>query len=98
MPAALAIDRVLQWVSPGGVVSRVFTMIASTAASVIVRGAPTRGSSYNPVRRCAANWLRHLATVVLVVRRRRATAVSEALAHARTMRARKATARLTRLR
>ena len=98
MPAAFAIDRVLQWVSPGGVVSSVFTMMASTASSVIVRGAPTRGSSYNPARRCATNWLRHFATVVFVVRRRRATVVSESLAQANTMRARNAMARFTRTR
>ena len=98
MPAALAIDRVLQWVSPGGVDSSVFTRIASTASSVIVRGAPTRGSSYNPAKRRATNWLRHLATVVFVVRSRRATTVSDASTHASTIRARKASARLTRAR
>src|SRR5712671_4220460 len=98
MPAAFAIDRVLQWVSPDGVVSSVFTIMASTASSVIVRGAPTRGSSYNPARRRETNWLRHLATVVLVVRRRRATTVSDASAQANTIRARNAKARLTRLR
>ena len=40
-----AIDRVLQWVSPGGVVSSVVTITASTSPSEIVRGAPTRGLS-----------------------------------------------------
>jgi hypothetical protein len=35
-------DRVLQCVSPGGVVSSIFTMIASTCSSKIVRGAQTR--------------------------------------------------------
>jgi hypothetical protein len=45
MPAFAAMVRVLQCVSAGGVVSRVFTITASTAASEMVRGAPTRGSS-----------------------------------------------------
>ena len=44
------------------------------------------------------NWLRHFATVVFVVRRRRATAVSEVSTHASTIRARNATARFTRAR
>ena len=70
-------DRVLQCVSPGGVVSSVFTMMASTCSSEIVRGAPTRGSSYSPSSRRSTNWLRHFATVVFVVRSRRATAVSD---------------------
>ena len=91
-------DRVLQCVSPGGVVSSVFTMMASTCSSEIVRGAPTRGSSYSPSSRRSTNWLRHFATVVFVVRRRRATAVSEASIHANTIRARNATARFTRAR
>ena len=43
----------------GGVVSSVFTMMASTASSMMVRGAPTRGSSHNPASRRATNWLRH---------------------------------------
>jgi hypothetical protein len=80
------------------VVSSVFTMMASTASSVMVRGAPTRGSSYNPARRLAANWLRHFATVVFVVRSRCATALSDAAVQANTIRARKAIARFTRLR
>src|SRR3970040_387115 len=51
MPAALAMVRVLQCVSPFGVVSSVLTITASTASSDTVRGAPTRGSSYKPSRR-----------------------------------------------
>jgi hypothetical protein len=96
MPAALAMVRVLQCVSPLGVVSRVLTITASTASSDTVRGAPTRGSSYSPASRRVLNRTRHLATVVLVVRRWRATALSVVLsATASTSRARKATARLT---
>ena len=98
MPAALAIVRVLQCVSPFGVVSSVLTITASTASSDTIRGAPTRGSSYNPSSRPAMNRSRHFATVVFVVRRRRATALSGASAHASTTRARNATARLTRAR
>ena len=45
IPAFVAIVRVLQGVSPGGVVSSVFTITASTSSSEIVRGAPTLGSS-----------------------------------------------------
>lgn len=55
IPAALAIDRVLQCVSPEGVVSSVLTMTASMVSSVILRGAPTRGSSYSPSRRRSTN-------------------------------------------
>ena len=46
----------------------------------------------------ALNRSRHFATLVLVVRRRRASALSGAAAHARTTRARNAMARLTRTR
>ena len=73
-------------------------MMASTCSSEIVRGAPTRGSSYSPSSRRSTNWLRHLATVVFVTRRRRATTVSESSIHANTIRARNATARFTRTR
>lgn len=44
----------------------------------------------------STNWPRHFATVVFVVRRRRATAVSPASIHANTIRARNASARFTR--
>ena len=76
IPAFLAIDRVLQCVSPFGVVSSVFTITASTASSEIVRGAPTRGSSYSPRAGARRTGSRHLPTVAFVVRWRRATAVS----------------------
>jgi hypothetical protein len=59
---------------------------------------PDGGSSYSPTSRRATNWLRHFATVVFVVRRRRATAVSEASTHDSTIRVRNATARFTRAR
>jgi hypothetical protein len=91
-------DRVLQCVSPGGVVSSVFTMMASTWSSDTVRGAPTRGSSSSPSSRRSTNWPRHFATVVFVVRKRRATAVSDESRHANTIRARNAKWRLMRAR
>ena len=74
IPAFAAIVRVLQCVSPFGVVSSVLTITASTSSSEIVRGAPTRGSSYSPSSRRSMNRVRHLPTVALVVRYRRATA------------------------
>jgi hypothetical protein len=64
IPAAFAIDRVDQCVSPlSGFSSKVLVITASTCSSVIVRGAPGRGSSVNPSSRCATNRERHLATV-----------------------------------
>jgi hypothetical protein len=63
--------RVLQCVSPFGVASSVLPITASTASSDTIRGAPTRGSSYNPSTRRAMNRRRHFATVLFVVRRRR---------------------------
>jgi hypothetical protein len=53
--AALAVERVLQCVSSGGVVSSVLTITASMVSSAMVRGAPTRGSSYSPSKRWATN-------------------------------------------
>ena len=61
--AFAAIPRVLQCVAPLGVVSSVLTITASTCASEIVRGPPTRGSSYSPSRRVAMNRIRHFPTV-----------------------------------
>jgi hypothetical protein len=59
-------------------------------SSEIVRGAPTRGSSYSPASRRSTNCPRRFATVVFVVRRRCATTVSEAAIHTNTIRARNA--------
>ncbi len=74
-----------------GFQSSVRTITASTCASVIVRGAPGRGSSYKPSIRCARNRWRHLQTVVCDRCSRRATTVlSWRAAHANTMRARRA--------
>ena len=91
-PNALAISRVLQCVAPRGVVSSVRTITRSIWSSVIVRGAPGRGSSYKPSSRCRTNRPRHLHTVAGVTRRRRATTLlSRPSPHAKTIRARRAT-------
>jgi len=93
------IVRVLQSVSAAGVVSSVFTITASTSSSDIVRGAPTRGSSYRPSSRPSMNRRRHMPTVAFVVRTRLATALPAVpSAHASTRRARNARERFTRAR
>lgn len=52
IPVALAIDRVDQCVSPFAEdSSNVLTITDSTCSSVIVRGAPGRGSSVKPSNR-----------------------------------------------
>ncbi len=99
IPAFAAIVRVLQCVCPFGVVSSVLTMSASTCSSVIVRGPPTRGSSYKPSSRRAMKRSRHFPTVCPVVRARLATSALEtapASAQARMSRARNAMSRFTR--
>jgi hypothetical protein len=63
MPVARAISRVDQWVALVGVSSSVLVITRSTWVSVIVRGAPGRGSSTSPSRRWGANRPRHLPTV-----------------------------------
>jgi len=62
-PDRRAIDARDQCVASGGVSSSVATITASTWASVIVRGAPGRGSSTSPSSRRATNRDRHLPTV-----------------------------------
>jgi DDE domain len=66
MPVRLAMERVLQWVAPTGVLSRVKVTTRSTSVSVILRGAPGRGSSRSPSRRRSQNRARHLPTICLV--------------------------------
>ena len=71
--------------------SRVRTITCSICSSVIRRGAPGRGSSYNPSRRSRRNRPRHLHTVVCDTRNRFATSLlSTPSAHARMIRARRA--------
>ena len=90
-PVALAMPRVLQWVLPRGVDSRVRTTTSSTCASVMRRGAPGRGSSVKPSSRSARNRVRHLQTVVGDRCRRLAIPrVGWPSAQARMMRARRA--------
>ena len=62
-PLALAMPRELQWVAFGGKLSRVRTITASIRSSSMVRGAPERGSSCRPSRRCSQKRRRHLPTV-----------------------------------
>ena len=93
MPIFRAIERVDQCVASVGFDSRVFTMTASTMSSVIVRGAPGRGSSSSPSGPCSRNRLRHLPTVRAVSPRSVATALLERPSAAlSTMRARCASA------
>ena len=85
-------ERVLQWVRPRGVDSRVFVTTASTASSVIVRAAPGRGSSCSPSRRSAMNLDRHFAMVPRLARSSRATSLIDLSpsAHLKTTLARNA--------
>jgi hypothetical protein len=62
-PLSAAIDARDQCVASAGVRSRVATTTASICSSVIVRGAPGRGSSTNPSKRDATNRRRHVPTV-----------------------------------
>ena len=62
-PDRLAIDARDQWVASVGVSSRVATTTASTCSSLILLGAPGRGSSTSPSSRRVTNRDRHLPTV-----------------------------------
>ena len=90
-PAALAIERRLQWVAPAGIASRVRVTSAATASSPIRRGAPLLGSSDRPASRAAANRSRHLPTMWAQTRTSPATArLVRPSAQRRTTRARNA--------
>ncbi len=52
------------WVAPGGVVSSVRRIVSAMVSWPILRGAPGRGSSSSPSRRCAAHRRRHFETVL----------------------------------
>ena len=56
-------ERVLQCVAFRGASSSVKATRRSTAASLMVRGAPERGPSISPSNRCSAKRRRHVATV-----------------------------------
>ena len=84
-PVAFASVRVLQWVAPRGVVSNVRVTTASTCVSLIVRGAPGRGSSSSPSPPLSINRCRQRPTVGFDIRSFFATVVlSSPAAHART--------------
>jgi hypothetical protein len=72
-PAALAIERVDQRVASLSLASKVLTTICLTLSSLILRGAPGRGSSKGPSRRSAMKRRRHLPTFALLKPRRVAT-------------------------
>ena len=74
-PMSRAMVRVLQCVAFFGTDSNVCAITASTLASSIVRGAPLRGASSRPSKRCSANRLRHFETVCGVTRSRAATSL-----------------------
>jgi hypothetical protein len=93
MPVARAISRVDQWVASVGVSSSVLVITASTCSSVIVRGAPGRGSSTSPSRRRVANRPRHLPTVAACTPNRLpASTFDKPSAQANTIRQRTASA------
>jgi hypothetical protein len=93
IPVWRAISRVDQWVASVGVSSKVLTTTRSTCSSVIVRGAPGRGSSTNPSSRWATKRARHLVTVGRERPSRSATSVLEVpSAQASTIRQRSASA------
>src|ERR1039458_580856 len=90
-PLVAALDLVLQWVASRGVDSRVFTTTASTRSSLILRGAPLRGSSSRPAPPPLMNRDRHLPTVALVTCSSSATCMLVTpLAQPSTIRERKA--------
>jgi hypothetical protein len=92
-PDRLAIDARDQCVASLGVSSRVATTTASTCSSVIVRGAPGRGSSTSPSSRRVTNRDRHLPTVGSDTPSSAATCLLVApVAHASTIRQRNANA------
>jgi hypothetical protein len=93
-PVALARERVLQCLASAGVASRVVATACSTCSSVIVRGAPGRGSSSRRSGPRSAKRRRQSATVGRLTPSAAATPpfVEPGSAQARTMRARVASA------
>src|SRR5271166_4870504 len=92
-PQRLAIERVAQCVASGGRFSNVRVSTCSTSASLILRGAPGRGSSSSPSKRRATKRPRHLPTAGLLSRISALTCVFVLpAAQARMTRARKARA------
>ncbi len=62
-PTALASERVDQWVAFLGLCSKVLTINAPNLSSLILRGAPGRGSARSPFTPLATKRRRHLPTV-----------------------------------
>src|SRR5918995_1448334 len=92
-PDRLAINARDQWVASFGVSSRVATTTASTCSSLILLGAPGRGSSTSPSSRRVTNRDRHLPTVGSDTPSSAATCLLVApVAHASTIRQRNANA------
>jgi hypothetical protein len=77
IPRCAAIARVDQCVASRGAVSSVAVISASTCVSDTVRGRPGRGSSSSPSRRCPANRLRQVVTVLRANPSRTAISVFE---------------------
>src|SRR5579863_1156288 len=73
-PVCSAINRLLQCVLFFGIDSKVAVITSSTSSSVMVRGAPGRGSSNSPSSRFTRKRSRHLQTVAPVIRNFLATA------------------------
>src|SRR5438445_7690138 len=92
-PTRFASDRVLQCVASRGLLSSVSVTAFSTAASLILRGAPGRGSSRSPSTPLRMNRERQRPTVRRDIPRRLATSLLfPPSAHDRMMRAREASA------
>src|ERR1700751_2170085 len=72
MPLAWAACRMLQCVFSAGLRESVRLSKAAICSSAILRGRPGRNSSYSPAKRCWTKRCRHLPTVALAQRKRRA--------------------------
>ena len=75
IPTFLARPLVDQCVTSVGLSSKVRTTTSSTSASLILRGAPGRGSSMSPSTPRSMNRLRHFTTVAWFTPTRSATAL-----------------------
>jgi hypothetical protein len=95
-PDARAMPRELQCVLPTGSVSSVVVTTSATFCSVMVRGAPDRGSSRRPSKRFSAKRRRQVVTVTRVMPSRFAIArLLTPSAASNTISARMASARAT---
>ncbi len=93
MPVCFAIARTLQCVASRGVLSNLWATTRSTSSSLILHGAPGRGSPKNPLRPRSMERWRHFPTHCLDTPSFSATSIfSTPDAQSRTMRARVARA------